>query len=167
MSAPTSRSTLKPLLFRDGHRHAIAGRLTPGARFNFTMDTAIRAPVFPQEIATSASFWRTVSIADHMDVPSPWRSTELGFIAIVTTPSQWRTSHFLPRLRLAILLTSSALSPCTTNFKFGCFRAARAKPSITALGPLSPPIASTDTTATASFGFGVFSEAMSKGEAGQ
>ena len=68
-SAPTSSMTLKPPGLRLGQRQAMAGRFTPGSLRSRTIESAIRAPVLPQETATSASPLRTASIADHIEVP--------------------------------------------------------------------------------------------------
>ena len=49
MSAPTSSITLKPDALREGQRHAMAGRSMPGSLRRRSIETAISAPVFPQE----------------------------------------------------------------------------------------------------------------------
>jgi hypothetical protein len=46
----------RPCLFLDGHKQAIAGRITPGNFRNLTIESAINAPVFPHEIAIEAFF---------------------------------------------------------------------------------------------------------------
>jgi hypothetical protein len=56
---------------RDGHKTAIAGRITPGSLRNRTIDSNISAPVLPQETQTVASPLRTESNADHIDVSYP------------------------------------------------------------------------------------------------
>jgi hypothetical protein len=60
--------TLKPCGLREGHRQAMAGRFTPGSLRSRIIDSAISAPVLPQDTAASASPERTDSSADHIDV---------------------------------------------------------------------------------------------------
>jgi len=52
-----------------------------------SIDTAIKAPVLPQDTATVASPFFTLSMAENIDVPCPWRITWLGLSSIVTTRS--------------------------------------------------------------------------------
>ena len=123
----------------------MAGRSTPGSLRSRSIDTAINAPVLPQETTTSASPSRTDSTADHIDVPLPVRITWLGLSDIATTPSAWRTSQWASRpLRLAMSDRSSSSGPWTTKRIAGVFFTAAAKPATTAAGPWSPPIASTE-----------------------
>jgi hypothetical protein len=106
---------LKPPLFREGQRQAIAGRLMPSSLRRRTIDSAIRAPVLPQLTQTAASPSFTASIADHIEVPLPWRMTWLGFSPIVTTPSAWRISHRPARFRGALRRAGElVLRPCST-----------------------------------------------------
>jgi len=86
-SAPTSSMTLKPWALREGQRQAMAGRFTPGTRRSRSIDTAIRAPVLPQDTTACASPSRSASTADHMEVPLPCRMTCDGLSVIATTPA--------------------------------------------------------------------------------
>ncbi len=86
-----SSITLKPPELREGQRLAMAGRLMPGSLRRRSMAMAISAPVLPQETATVASPCFTLSMQDHMDVPSPWRITWLGLSCMETTRSAWRS----------------------------------------------------------------------------
>jgi hypothetical protein len=78
---------LKPEGLREGQRQAMAGRFTPSIFRSRVIDISISAPVLPQDTATGASPARTASIADHMEVCLPWRSTEDGFSSIRATSS--------------------------------------------------------------------------------
>src|SRR5580698_969118 len=80
--APTSSTTLCPRLV--GHRAAMAGRSMPSNVRSWNIDIAINAPVLPAEIATSASFFFTDSIARHIEVLRPRRSTALGLSSMRT-----------------------------------------------------------------------------------
>lgn len=63
----------------------MAGRLTPGSLRRRSIDSAISAPVLPQDTAAVASPGAPVSIVDHIEVPSPLRSTWLGLSPMLTT----------------------------------------------------------------------------------
>ncbi len=144
---------LKPPGLREGQRQAMAGRLTPGSLRSRSMESAISAPVLPQETAAAASPARTASMADHMEVPLPLRITWLGLSSMLTTPSVARISQRPARpLRLEIRRSSSSPSPCTMKSSSGWRAAQSAMPATTATGPRSPPIASTEMTIRPSAG---------------
>ena len=71
---------------------AMAGRSTPGALRSASMESAISAPVLPQEITTGDSPAFTAASALHMLVPWALRRTLDGLSSMATTPSAWRTS---------------------------------------------------------------------------
>ena len=66
MSAPASRTTLKPWSEVEGQKIAIAGLLTSGSYLKSRVEIAIKDPVFPHEIATSALDDLTLSIEFHI-----------------------------------------------------------------------------------------------------
>ena len=145
MSAPTSSITLNPWGLAEGYSTAIAGRFTPGNLRKRIIDIAISAPVLPHDTATAASPVRTDSMADHIDVPWPVRTTWLGLSSMETTSAAWRISH-RPRRGacLATKASNCALSPCKTKEICGLILADKEHPATIAAGPSSPPMASTD-----------------------
>ena len=50
---------------------AMAGRFTPGSLRSRSIDTAISAPVLPQDTATVASPFLTASMVENIEVPCP------------------------------------------------------------------------------------------------
>jgi hypothetical protein len=65
----------------------MAGRFSPGSFRSRSIDTAISAPVFPQDTAAAASPSRTASMAENIEVPWPCRMTWAGLSSIFTTRS--------------------------------------------------------------------------------
>ena len=70
-----------------GNRLAMAGRFRPGSLRSRSIDTAISAPVLPQDTAACASPSLTASIVANIEVPWPCRITWAGLSCIVTTRS--------------------------------------------------------------------------------
>ena len=66
MSAPASKTTLKPELEVEGQKIAIAGLLTLGSFLKSRVEIAINEPVLPHDITASALDVLTLSIAFHM-----------------------------------------------------------------------------------------------------
>ena len=66
MSAPASRTTLNPYSEFEGQKIAIAGLFTFGNYLKTIVEIAIKEPVFPHEIATSALDVLTLSIEFHI-----------------------------------------------------------------------------------------------------
>ena len=120
---------------------------TPGSLRRRIIDSAISAPVLPQDTATVASPLRTDSSVDHMEVSRPWRTTWLGLSVIWTVSLASRISHRPRRcLRRFTNRFRSAALPCRMKATRGFFLADRAIPATTAAGPRSPPMASTEMT---------------------
>ena len=89
----------------------MAGRSTPGSFLSRIIDTAIKAPVFPQETTASASPARTASMADHIEVFLPLRITWLGLASIVTTSVTFRIWHLSARPLLSTSGSNSDSGP--------------------------------------------------------
>ena len=66
ISAPASRTTLKPFSDVDGQKIAIAGLFTSGSFLKSSVEIAISEPVFPHDTATSALDALTLSMEFHI-----------------------------------------------------------------------------------------------------
>ena len=143
MSAPTSRTILKPTFDLEGQSTAIAGRLIPSILRRRIIDMAISAPVFPHETQASAWPFFTYSNADHIDEFFPLRTTWLGLsLMFIISVELTIFTQFLSLRRLFTKRFNNSSGPCNMKYRFGLFAAERAIPAITAGGPKSPPIAS-------------------------
>ncbi len=88
MLAPRSSTIDSPRTV--GQSAAMAGRSMPGMVLRWNFAIAIRAPVLPAEIATSASPRLTASMASHIELfQRPWRNAWLGLASIATATSVW------------------------------------------------------------------------------
>ena len=76
---------LNPLILVEGQSTAIAGLFIPFIFFSFIIDIAINAPVFPHDIATSASPLETLESAFHIELSLPFLKACDGFSLILTT----------------------------------------------------------------------------------
>src|SRR5215467_13929968 len=140
--APTSRTIDSPR--KVGHNAAMAGRSIPTIVLRWNLAIAIRAPVLPAEIATSASPFLTASIAIHMDdFHRPRRNAWLGLSSIFTATSVWVIREIARSAgRSASNASSTARLPTMTNSVSGCRSREMPAPATTTGAPWSPPMAS-------------------------
>ncbi len=111
-------------------------------RSNFAI--AIRAPVLPAEIATSASPFFTASMASHIDdFHRPARSAWLGLSSILIATSVWTRRDAASRAGLACRSGPiTAASPNRANSTSARRASDSAAPGTTTDAPWSPPMAS-------------------------
>ena len=83
MFAPRSNTTLIPFLF--GHKADRAGLSIFSIILRFNFETTNKAPVLPADTTISASFFLTLSIANHILVFFPLLAPSSGLSVLLTT----------------------------------------------------------------------------------
>src|SRR5947209_12215969 len=138
--APASHSTTGPS--RPGSTAPIAGRATPGIVRSRISAMARNAPLLPADTTAAARPSRTRSTASPSEVPCDLRTACEAAASIGTAPSEWTISTpGSPRNS-----GSRRLRSPTSTILPSPSRCARIAPATTAVGALSPPIASTAMT---------------------